>query len=169
MEFGVSQGVDMIAMSFVKDKDDIENLRDLINNPEIKICAKIEIKQSINHLEEIIQASDAVMVARGDLGVEMPIEEIPLLQKEIITLCRRYNTASIVATQMLMSMVHQPRPTRAEVSDVANAVFDQASAVMLSDESAFGKYPVESLRFLKKIAYRAEEYIENQNRRIPLY
>ncbi len=166
--FGVEQEVDMIAMSFVKDAEDIENLRSLINNPKIKICSKIEIKQAINHLDELIQASDTVMVARGDLGIELPIEELPILQKEIINLCKRYNTPSIVATQMLMSMVNQSRPTRAEVSDVANAVFDGASAVMLSDESAFGKYPVESFKTLQKIAYRAEEYIENQNRRIPL-
>ncbi len=167
--FGVAQGVDAIAMSFVKDADDIEDLRQLIHNPKIKICSKIEIKQAINHLDEIVQASDIVMVARVDLGVEMPIKEIPLLQKEIITLCRRYNTPSIVATQMLMSMVHQPHPTRAEVSDVANAVFDGASAVMLSDESAFGKYPIRSLEILKKIAYRAEEYQEEQSRRISLF
>ncbi len=168
VEFGVKNDVDMIAMSFVKDAQDIEDLRTLINNPKIKICAKLEIKQAMNHLEEIIQASDSIMVARGDLGIEVPIEEVPVLQKEILTLCRQYNTPVIVATQMLLSMVNQPRPTRAEVSDVANAVFDGASAVMLSDESAFGKYPVESFKTLQKIAYRAEEYLEELNRRIPL-
>jgi len=166
--FGVAQNVDCIAMSFVKDGQDIEDLRQLINNPAIKICAKIEIKQAINHLDEIIQASDWVMVARGDLGVELPVEEIPLLQKEIISLCRRYNTPSIVATQMLLSMVTKKHPTRAEVSDVANAVFDGASAVMLSDESAFGEYPIRSLQSLSKIAHRAEEYQAEQSRRIPL-
>lgn len=156
--FGVDSGVDYIALSFVKDATDIERARKHIGTAAIKICSKIERKQAISRLDGIIQASDIIMVARGDLGIEMPLEDIPPLQKEIIKKCKKHDKPAIVATQMLMSMVNHHRPTRAEVSDVANAVFDGAWAVMLSDESAFGKFPVESLQYLRKTACVAELY-----------
>lgn len=156
LEFGLKQGIDYVAMSFVKDAEDINNLRTIINNPAIKVIAKIEIKQALYNIDEIIQAVDVIMVARGDLGIEVPLEELPLIQKEMIRRCKKYNTPAIVATQMLMSMVEHYRPTRAEVSDVANAVLDGADILMLSDETAFGKYPVEALKYLVNTARKAE-------------
>lgn len=158
VDFAVKEGVDYIALSFVKDAGDIEYLRNFIKNPKIKIVAKIERKQALANLDEIIEASDAVMVARGDLGIELPIEEVPIIQKDIINRARIKGKPAIVATQMLMSMVNHPFPTRAEVSDIANAVFDGASGLMLSDETAFGKYPVEALNYLAKTAKRALEF-----------
>lgn len=166
--FGLEHGVKMIAISFVKDAKDVMEIKELVNDPSVKICVKIEIKQALNNLDEIIRATDMVMVARGDLGIELPLEEIPIVQKEIIRKCRQYGKPSIVATQMLLSMVDHKRPTRAEVSDVANAVFDGASAVMLSDETAFGKYPVEALKYLVRVARTAESFQHQQQAIIPL-
>lgn len=159
IEFGVKNNVDYIAMSFVKDGLDLRHVREYIGKSRIKIISKVERKQAIAHLDEIIEESDIIMVARGDLGVELPVEEIPLLQKEMIQRAKRLGKPSIVATQMLMSMVNHPHPTRAEVSDVANAVLDGAWGVMLSDESAFGQYPLKSLEYLLRIARRVEEYL----------
>lgn len=156
--FGIKYGVQYIAQSFVRNAEDVNKLRDCLGRNPIKIVPKIERKLAMPNLEEIIEASDAVMVARGDLGIELPLEEIPLMQKEIIKIAMRYNKPSIVATQMLMSMVNHYRPTRAEVSDVANAVLDGAWAVMLSDETAFGKYPIEALGYLIKTIEKIEEF-----------
>lgn len=158
IEFGIKSGVDLIALSFVKDAQDLKFLREKINDPKIKIISKIERKQALINLEEIIDASDLVMVARGDLGIEVALEEIPLLQKEIILTAKRHGKPSIVATQMLLSMVTHARPTRAEVSDVANAVLDGADYVMLSEETAFGKYPIEACEFLLKTVRHVEEF-----------
>lgn len=158
--FGIETGVDYIALSFVKDAVDVSNLRKLIDGANIKIISKIERKLAISNLDEIIQKSDAIMVARGDLGIEVPIEDVPHLQKAMIKKASQLQKPSIVATQMLMSMVNHPHPTRAEVSDVANAVLDGAASVMLSDETAFGDFPVESLRYLVKISKKA---LESQN------
>lgn len=158
IEFAVAQNADYIAMSFVQDGEDMKKLRELVNNPEIKLIAKIELKQAIVNLDSILEESDLIMVARGDLGVELPIEELPLLQKYMIQRAGRNSTKSIVATQMLLSMVESPTPTRAEVSDVANAVMDGAWSVMLSDETAFGKYPVQSLQYLVRTVDRVEAY-----------
>ncbi|GDX61965.1 hypothetical protein LBMAG33_2750 [Candidatus Levyibacteriota bacterium] len=158
--FGIANKVDYFALSFVKDAEDIKQLREIIGESTSKIIAKIELKQSILNINEIINISDAIMVARGDLGIELPLEELPLLQKEIISSCKLVEKKSIVATQMLMSMVGHHRPTRAEVSDVANAVLDGASILMLSDETAFGSYPIESLQYLIRIINRTERFIE---------
>lgn len=159
LAFVVKQGVDMIAMSFVKDGEEMQALHSLVNNPSIQLIAKIERKHALTNLDEIIETSDLLMVARGDLGIEIPIEELPLVQKDIIKRAREKRKPSIVATQMLMSMVTHAHPTRAEVSDVANAVLDGAWGVMLSDETAFGTYPLRSLEYLRKIANKAESYL----------
>jgi pyruvate kinase len=156
--FAVQEGVDYIALSFVKDAEDMEALRRYTTNSKTKIIAKIELRLALSNLDEIIKVSDMVMVARGDLGIEVPLEELPVLQKEIIRKCNRAGKPCIVATQMLMSMVNHHRPTRAEVSDVANAVLDGADIVMLSDETSFGKYPAEALSYLVRTIDKAEEY-----------
>lgn len=161
--FGQKQAVDYVALSFVKDAKDIERLRQLIRKAQkkgtripTKIIPKIERKEAIEHLPEIIKAADGVMVARGDLALEMPTELVPILQKDIIQQCLAQNRTVIVATQMLDSMTDNPRPTRAEVSDVANAVIDHTDGIMLSAESAMGKYPVETVQMMDKIARATE-------------
>ncbi len=156
-QFAVSHSADYIAQSFVKNKSDVEELRPFLKGTNAQIIAKIESKQAIHNLAEIIQATDLVMVARGDLGIELPLEKLPLLQKDIISQAKKHQKRAIVATQMLMSMVNHFRPTRAEVSDVANAVLDGAWGLMLSDETAFGRYPVESLVYLIKTIRAVEE------------
>jgi pyruvate kinase len=158
VKLGVENGVDFIALSFVGDKSDVRELREKINDPTTGIVAKIERRAAIANLEKIIKASDLIMVARGDLGVEFPLPEIPFLQKEIISKANRFDKPAIVATQMLASMVNHPHPTRAEVTDVANAVLDGAWGVMLSQETAFGHYPVQSLDYLTKITQRAAQF-----------
>jgi len=160
LEFGIKQGVDFIALSFVRKAEHLQELRRLIKRAggnDIPVIAKIETDQAIKNLDEIIQASDAVMVARGDLGLEAPIEEVPLLQKMIIRKANSQAKPVITATQMLQSMVHEKRPTRAEVTDVANAIYDGTDAVMLSEESAVGEYPVESVMMMQRIAREAEK------------
>lgn len=161
VELGKELGFEWVALSFVQSKEDIEGLRNIIL-PQQKIIAKVEDPLGVKSIDEIIAASDGIMVARGDLGVELPLEEIPFIQKEIVAKCRFANKPSIVATQMLLSMVYNPTPTRAEVSDVANAVIDGADAVMLSDETAAGDYPVEALKTLVKIAERTEKFLYDQ-------
>lgn len=158
IEFGKNENVDYIAMSFVKNADDVRQMRKLLEGSNIKIIAKIEIKMAIKNLDEIIQEVDAVMVARGDLGIELPLEQLPLVQKDMIRRCIAFRKPAIVATQMLMSMVNHHRPTRAEVSDVANAVLDGASLCMLSDETAFGNYPVHALEYLVKTIKTVEQF-----------
>ncbi len=156
--FGVEQGVDWIALSFVKHARDVEHLRQLItkHGGKQRIIAKIEKHEAIQHFDEILRAVDGVMVARGDLGVEIPAAEVPLRQKEIIERCRQIGKPVVVATQMLDSMIRNPRPTRAEVSDVANAIIDHTDAIMLSGESATGKYPVQAVQMMTKIASETE-------------
>lgn len=161
-EFASKHNADYVAMSFVKDGQDLRILRGLLDNPRTQVISKIERKQALPNLEEIIKESDVIMVARGDLGIEIPIEDLPLVQKQMIAKASKMKKPSIVATQMLMSMVEHPHPTRAEVSDVSNAVLDGAWAVMLSDETAFGKYPVEALSYLVKIAQRAEKHSQKK-------
>lgn len=158
VEFGTKIGVDYIAMSFVKEKEDLLDLKKLIFGTSIKVMPKIERKQAITKLDEIISESDVIMVARGDLGIEVPIEEVPLLQKYMIKKAADQNIPSVVATQMLMSMVTRPHPTRAEISDVANAVLDGTWAVMLSDETAFGAHPVRALEYLIQTVRRVERF-----------
>ncbi len=158
LDFGIEHDVDYIALSFVKNVDDILELKELIRqkNRDIPVIAKIEKHEALNHLEDIIRTADAIMVARGDLGVEIRLERVPLVQKRIISLANRYCKPVITATQMLGSMVNQYRPTRAEVTDVANAIFDGSDAVMLSEETAKGQYPVASVAMLSKIAREIE-------------
>ncbi len=155
LEYALELGVDYVALSFVQRPEDVEELRGLIGD-RASIISKIEKPSAIEHIEAIAEASDVLMVARGDLGVEMPPEDIPYLQKNMINLCRRLGKPVIVATHMLDSMVSAPVPTRAEASDVANAVYDGADAVMLSAESAAGEYPVESVQMMDRIIQRVE-------------
>lgn len=163
IHWGVSHGVNFVAVSFVRTKEDVIGVRRLLEKEECgaKVIAKIETRQSVHDIDEILDVVDGVMVARGDLGVEMLTEDVPIIQKEIIEKCRSLGKIVIVATQMLDSMIRNPRPTRAEASDVANAVLDGTDAVMLSGETANGKYPVESVEMMHKIVTRAERDFEN--------
>jgi pyruvate kinase len=157
--FGIEQGVDFIAASFVRKASDVLEIRELLekhNAGHIQIISKIENQEGVDNLDEILEVSDGLMVARGDLGVEIPAEEVPLVQKRMIEKCNLAGKPVITATQMLDSMQRNPRPTRAEASDVANAIFDGTDAIMLSGETAAGKYPIESVRTMARIAERAE-------------
>ncbi len=157
-ELGLSLGVDLIALSFVRERKDIEELREILkgHNADIKIIAKIEDQQAVENLYDLIDAADGVMVARGDLGIECPYEELPIIQRKIVKACIRNGKPVIVATHLLESMIENPMPTRAEVTDVANAVFEQADAIMLSGETTVGKYPLECIQVLTRIAERIE-------------
>ncbi|MGN0374375.1 MAG: pyruvate kinase, partial [Butyrivibrio sp.] len=160
--FGIRQKVDFIAASFVRSADDVKKLRKLLKDnggERIQIISKIENGQGVNNLEEIIDASDGIMVARGDLGVEIAFEKIPAIQKNMINMCNDKGKIVVTATQMLESMTQNPRPTRAEVSDVANAIYDGTTAIMLSGESAAGAYPVEAVKTMAQIALTAESSI----------
>ena len=150
-------GVDLVAQSFVRHAADVLGLRALTGEREVPIVAKIETRPAVEDVEDILEQADALMVARGDLGVELPLEEIPVLQKEMLRSARTVGKPAIVATQMLESMIRAPRPTRAEASDVANAVLDGADAIMLSGETAIGEYPIEAARAAARIAEVAEE------------
>ncbi len=167
LRFGVTQGVDWISLSFVRQAEDIYTLKELLREegaPELPVIAKIEKPQAIANLDAILDATDGVMVARGDLGVEMKAEKVPLLQKRIIKACNLRSIPVITATQMLESMITNSRPTRAEASDVANAIIDGTDAVMLSGESAVGKFPVRAVQMLSRIAMDVEpglEFINN--------
>ena len=165
LEFGISQGVDWVSLSFVRQADDIRYLKQFLadRNADIPVMAKIEKPQAIENLDGIIAECDGLMVARGDLGVEMTPEKVPLLQKEIIRKCNLKNIPVITATQMLDSMINNPRPTRAEASDVANAIIDGTDAVMLSGESAVGKYPLKAVSMLAKIATSVEPDLQFVN------
>jgi len=161
IKFGIENDFDFVAASFVRRANDVIAIRKIIedNGGHMDIIAKIENQEAVNNLDEIIAVSDAIMVARGDLGVEIPPEEVPLIQKTIINKCNLVGKPVITATQMLESMIQNPRPTRAEASDVANAIFDGTDAVMLSGETAAGKYPVEAVETMARIAGRAEASI----------
>lgn len=166
LEFGVAQGVDIVSLSFVRQADDILELKALLKQhgaDKMPVLAKIEKPQAINNLEAILDVCDAVMVARGDLGVEMRAEKVPLLQKHIIRECNLRSIPVITATQMLDSMITNARPTRAEASDVANAIIDGTDAVMLSGESAVGAYPVRAVQMLSRIAIDVEKDIHFVN------
>lgn len=160
--FGIEQGVDIVALSFVRTSDDILTVKKIItqHQKEILVLAKLEKPEAIKHLDEIIAIADGVMIARGDLGVELALQKVPLLQKKIIQKAAQRGKPVIIATQMLESMRHNPRPTRAEVSDVANAIFDVTDAVMLSAETATGNYPVATVRTMAKIIAEAEQDAE---------
>jgi len=157
--FGIEQEVDFIALSFVREAGDVQELRELLENKanKIKIISKIEDQQGLDNIEEIIDVSDAVMVARGDLGVEINLEELPNVQRTIVRKCHEKGTRVIVATHLLESMIEKPIPTRAEVTDVANAIYEEVDAVMLSGETAVGKYPVRCIEYIDKIARTSEK------------
>uniref|UniRef100_B8HUM0 Pyruvate kinase n=1 Tax=Cyanothece sp. (strain PCC 7425 / ATCC 29141) TaxID=395961 RepID=B8HUM0_CYAP4 len=156
--FGLSQGVDWVALSFVRNPQDILEIKELISaaGKPVPVIAKIEKHEAIEQMEAVLSVCDGVMVARGDLGVELPAEDVPILQKRLITTANRLGIPVITATQMLDSMVNSPRPTRAEISDVANAILDGTDAVMLSNETAMGKYPVEAVATMARIAARID-------------
>jgi pyruvate kinase len=158
LRFGLAQGVDWVAASYLCGPEDLAPLRAVMEETGIcrPLIAKIEKREAVRRIEEIVAAAEGVMVARGDLGVEIPIDEVPIVQKRIIALCNRAGKPVITATQMLDSMMHHPRPTRAEVTDVANAILDGTDAVMLSGETAAGDYPLEAVRMMAKVAVRAD-------------
>ncbi len=161
--FGIENDIDFIAASFVSSKADVASMRAFLNahgGENIDIIAKIENRSGVDHIEEICEVVDGVMVARGDLGCELPIREIPMVQKQLIAKCRMLGKKVVTATEMLESMTHNPRPTRAEVSDVANAVVDGSSAIMLSAETASGKFPVEAVKTMAEIAEYTEDHID---------
>ncbi|NLY66217.1 MAG: pyruvate kinase [Tissierellia bacterium] len=167
IKFGIENDVDFVAASFIRKADDVLEIRKVLEDnggDHIEIISKIESQEAIDNIDEIIEASDGIMVARGDLGVEIDAEEIPLLQKQIVRKCNKAGKPVIIATQMLDSMIRNPRPTRAEVTDVANAILDGTDAIMLSGETAAGKYPIEAVKTMTSIAMRTErsrEYLES--------
>jgi pyruvate kinase len=174
LTFGLDQGVDWVALSFVRNPQDVLEIKELISaaGKQAPVIVKIEKHEAIQEMEAILSISDGVMIARGDLGVELPAEDVPILQKRLITTANRMGIPVITATQMLDSMVHSPRPTRAEVSDVANAILDGTDAVMLSNETAVGKFPIEAVKTMAQIAVRIEQEpdkrtIEDSGRSIP--
>jgi pyruvate kinase len=159
LRFALRIGVDMVALSFVRDAKDVRDVHRVMDEEgrRVPVIAKVEKPQAVHNMEDVVMAFDAVMVARGDLAVEYPLEQVPLVQKRLIELCRRNAKPVIVATQMMESMITNSRPTRAEASDVANAILDGADAVMLSAESSVGKYPVETVKTMSRIVAAAEE------------
>lgn len=169
LKFGLAHDIDYVALSFVKSAENIKELRALIHLQQgrAKIIAKIERHEAVSNLESIIYEADGVMVARGDLGCEVPAETVPLIQKRIIKMANLHGKPVITATQILQSMVDNPRPTRAEISDAANAVFDHCDALMLSNESAVGKYPVQAATTLSKVAASVEHYLKQHKEFLP--
>jgi pyruvate kinase len=160
LRWALRQGIDMVALSFVRSADDIKLVHQIMDEEgrRVPVIAKIEKPQAVENLDEIVDAFDAVMVARGDLGVELPLEEVPLVQKQIVSAARRWAKPVIVATQMLESMISSPRPTRAEASDVANAILDGADAVMLSGETSVGEFPVVTVETMARIVNNVEQH-----------
>lgn len=164
--FGIEQGVDYIAASFVRNSDCIMDIREILEDNhgrDIGIIAKIENAEGVENIDEILDAADGIMVARGDLGVEIPADQVPHIQKKIIHKCNRKCKPVVTATQMLDSMIRNPRPTRAEAGDVANAIYDGSDAIMLSGETAMGKYPAEAVRMMAKIAETTEAHLDYSN------
>ena len=164
LEFGIEQKVEYVVLSYVGKADDIKHLRGLIEEKggNQKIVAKIERPEGVDNIDEIIAVSDAVMIGRGDLGQSMPIEKVPFIQLAIIKKCNEAKKPVITATQMLLSMTEHDVPTRAEVSDVANAILNGSDAVMLSEETAIGKYPLETIKVMEKIVLEAESHIKTE-------
>lgn len=162
LRFGLQLGVDIVALSFVRDPSDLDRVRHIMAEVGIRrpVCVKIEKAEAVACLEEIVKAADAVMVARGDLGIEMPLEEVPMVQKEAIRLGILHCRPVITATQMLESMISAPTPTRAEVTDIANAILDGTDAVMLSAETAAGQYPIRAVHVMHRVALRAEQALD---------
>lgn len=171
INFGIKEGFDIIAASFVRSANCINTIKEILKkqNSNMLVIAKIENAEGIENMDEIIDAADGIMVARGDLGVEVNATEVPYLQKQLIKKCNEKGKVVITATQMLDSMIENPRPTRAEVTDVANAIYDGTDVIMLSGETANGKYPVEAVRTMHEIAIETESHINNQHRILELY
>ncbi len=169
LDWAIAHDLDYVALSFVREPEDIYELRRRLKerHSEMGVIAKIEKPEALQHLDEIIAHSDAVMVARGDLGVEMDAAQVPLIQKDIVLRCQRANVPVIIATQMLQSMVSTPVPTRAEVSDVANAIFDKADVVMLSAETSVGDFPVDAVAMMNRIAQETEEFLARTGGELP--
>lgn len=165
IDWAIEQDMDFLALSFVRSGDDIKELKDYLasKGSDIKVVAKVETPQAVADLEAVVDASDAVLVARGDLGVEMDLAEVPMIQKRITRMCHHKGKPVIVATQMLQSMIEMPTATRAEISDVANAIMDLTDAVMLSGETAVGKYPLEALKTINRVAGYTEAYLDSLN------
>lgn len=165
LEFGIKNNVDFVALSFVRRASDINELREILNKrgSHARIIAKIETPEAIENFDDILAATDAVMVARGDLAIEIPAEEVPLVQKMIINKCNQIGKPVITATQMLESMIKNPVPTRAEVSDIANAIIDGTDAIMLSEETTLGAYPVEAVNIMTRVAKRVEQEVYNRD------
>lgn len=166
LKFMIEQDLDFVALSFVRSGQDVMDLKELIGDAKIRIIAKIEKPEALVELEKILHNSDAIMIARGDLGVEVPIQEVPAIQRHILQRCSRRGKTVITATQMLESMIENSRPTRAETTDVFNAIFDGSDAVMLSGETAAGKHPVEAVKMMASIAIEAEKISANSLERI---
>ena len=164
LDFGIKLGFDFISASFTRNADGIKEIKSILkkSKSDIRVIAKIENLEGINNIDSIIEASDGIMVARGDMGVEIPTQKVPFIQKTIIKKCNLACRSVITATQMLDSMIRNPRPTRAEVTDVANAVYDGTDAIMLSGETAMGKYPVETLNVMAKIAEESEKHLDHR-------
>lgn len=172
LETGLEAGVDFVALSFVRDASDIRSVKSFLAEREaadLPVIAKIEKHEALDNLESILAEADGIMVARGDLGVEIPLEEVPLVQKNLVLQANKAGKPAIIATQMLRSMVESPRPTRAEALDVANAVLDGADAVMLSEETAVGQYPAQAVRFMARLAVRAETLLDRSRAPDPLF
>lgn len=166
LKFVLTKDPDWIAISFVQTAEDVIELRKLMGDSKARVMCKIERANAIDHLHEIVDEADGIMVARGDLGVEIPFEKLPLIQKRIIRACNYADKPVVTATQMLASMVNAPVPTRAEVTDIANAVVDGTDAVMLSNETTIGKYPIEAVKTMAKIAKETEDYLFNRENKI---
>lgn len=165
LEFGIKNKVDFVALSFVRGPDDTIELRNILNKAKLPagIIAKIETPEAVENIDKILESADGIMIARGDLAIEVPAEDVPLIQKIIIEKCNRAGKPAITATQMLESMIKSPVPTRAEVSDIANAILDGTDAVMLSEETTLGEYPIEAVKVMTKVARRVEgDYIHRK-------
>ncbi|MFA5886987.1 MAG: pyruvate kinase [Patescibacteria group bacterium] len=164
VRFGLKAGMDYVALSFVQTAEDVKRLRRLLGQKsKVKIISKIERGVALKNIDEIISASDVIMVARGDLGIEVPIEDLPIIQKNLVRHAHWHDKPAIIATQVMTSMITNPHPTRAEISDIANAVFDGADMVMLSDETAVGDYPVAAIKILRRVLDRSEAYLYKTN------
>ena len=160
IEFGIKNGVDFIAASFVRTSDDLKILSDIINKKKSssKVIAKIENQEGLDNIDDICSSAWGVMVARGDLGIETSLTDLPNIQRKIMYACAKWGTRSIVATHLLESMIENPTPTRAEVTDIANAIYEGADAIMLSGETSIGKHPIECVKFLKSISLKTEQF-----------
>lgn len=167
VKFGLSVGADYVALSFVQTREDVEKLRKIISKKKgVKLISKIERAIALRNIDQIIQASDAIMIARGDLGIEVPIEELPIVQKYLVKFAHWHDKPTIIATQIMTSMIKNSHPTRAEISDIANAVLDGGDMVMLSDETTIGDHPFAAVRILKKVVSRTEKYLDKENLKI---